>query len=1113
MRPLSGETKSVEMHVRGTARFVEFFLRSRLTLIFLLSTVLLGAFALFVTPREEEPQIDATFANIFVPFPGASALEVEQLISMPAERALSGLSGIKHVYAQSKPSLAVVTVEFKVGESRNDALLRLYDAVFSRRDWLPPQVGAGPPLVKPRSIDDVPIVTVALWSASGEVPPIDLARIARTLEQDLKRVPGTREVYSVAAAAEVVRVELDVERVTAYGLSIDDLRHALVGANMVRSDGKIVAQDREHAVTAGTFLTELDDVESLVVGLARGAPVYLRDVANVVRGRDTPQSYAWFGAGPAADPVDASARMRAPLVALAVTKRPGTNAIDVARRVTERIEQVRGMLLPSNVQATITRNYGTTANEKANTLVTKLVFATLSVIVLVVLFLGWREALVVGIAVCATLATTLFLSWAVGFTLNRVSLFALIFAIGILVDDAIVVVENIHRHWRQGLAADVIPQAVQEVGGPTILATFTVIAALLPMAFVSGLMGPYMSPIPINASLGMIVSLFVAFALTPWLCMRLLKRHGVDAGRASLNGANAESTSLNGTDARPASLSDTKLLAFFTRLFTPFLFADGARWRRWGLFAGMLVSVMAAAGLAIGQVVVLKMLPFDNKSEFQVTVDLPEGTALERTAALVGELGDYLATVAEVTHYQAYAGVAAPISFNGLIRQYDLRAGSYVGDVQVNLVDKHDRARKSHEIALAVRGPLQEIAGRYGGTIKVVEMPPGPPVLAPIVAEIYAPDDASRAKLVEQVSAVFRATPDVVDVDDSREAPAPRYVLQIDRNRAAAFGVTQEDVVSVLQVAYSGLNVGFLRETQLQIPVPIRLELPLGARADLSALARLTVRGRDGKMVPLNLIVNNVPAMREATRYRKDLLPVAFVTADATGARDSPLYGMFEIAGRLDNLGNLDKESAKTLVQYFIASVPDAFSSFLKWEGEWLITYETFRDMGIAYGIGILLIYLLVVAQFGSYWVPLVILAPVPLTVIGVMPGHALLGAQFTATSMIGMIALAGIIVRNSILLVDFIDAARRQGMPLANAVIQAAAVRAKPILLTAVAAMAGAVFILDDPIFNGLAVSLLFGLLVATVLTLLVIPLLYFGILSWRQTRQVPNSEAPAAA
>ncbi|MDH5777073.1 MAG: efflux RND transporter permease subunit, partial [Gammaproteobacteria bacterium] len=758
-------------------------------------------------------------------------------------------------------------------------------------------------------------------------------------------------------------------------------------------------------------------------------------------------------------------------------------------------------------------NYGETADAKAKQLIGKLIFATSFVVLLVMFALGRREAFIVGVAVVITLAMTLFASWAWGFTLNRVSLFALIFSIGILVDDAIVVVENIHRHMQMGnkTLLESIPIAVDEVGGPTILATFTVIAALLPMAFVSGLMGPYMSPIPINASIGMLISLAVAFIVTPWLANKVLDQHHTEDTAKPLPawlvnpyqqklrpllGGFAERVESMLASSKQALSGEEGLLPLFTKVVGPFLAGEEGRKRRKKLMLAVLGLIVFSVGLAVVKLVVLKMLPFDNKSEFQVILDMPEGSSLEQTTRVLGELGRYLSTVPEVTDYQVYSGGAAPINFNGLVRQYYLRQGSNVGDIQVNLLDKSQRDRKSHEIALSVREPLQQIGKRFNANVKVVEVPPGPPVMSPLVAEVYGPNYAGQLEVAKKIRSVFESTDDIVDVDDSLDVAAEKIILRVDQQKAALLGVSPQAVVSAVSTVLSGEDVSYLHPGNLKYPMPIRLEYPVADKARLTDVLKLQLRNQKGQLVPLGDIVKQIDTRREQAIYHKDMLPVVFVTGDMAGDLDSPLYGMFDILG---SLGDTTVAYGRSVNQFLISQPDNPYEYGLKWDGEWQVTYETFRDMGIAYGVGLIMIYLLVVAQFRSYLIPLVIMAPIPLTIIGVMPGHALFGAQFTATSMIGMIALAGIIVRNSILLVDFINQQLAEGMSFEDAVIRSGAVRAKPIILTGLAAMLGALFILDDPIFNGLALALIFGILVSTMLTLVVIPVLYYAVMKNR--------------
>ena len=1070
-----------------SGRLAAAFQSNPLTPVLALLGLLLGLVAVLITPREEEPQIDVTMANVIVPFAGASAHDVEQLVSAPLEQKLSEIEGIKHVYSISRPGMAVLTVEFTVGIERQPAIVRLYNQVFSNQDWLPAGVGVGQPLIKPKGIDDVPVMSLTVWTDDPQRGATELAEVAHTLETEIKRVSGTRDVYTIGAPERVVAVTLDPTRLGAYGLTVSDLSQALQAANAVRQVGERVGAQGAIPVTAGQFLVDTDAVADLVIGLDDGRPLRLADVAEVRAGADVATRYAWHGA-PAGRAGPASGL--APAVTIAVAKKPGSNAADITGAITRRVQQLKGELIPDGINVTITRDYGQTATDKAMKLIQKLVFATGSVVLLVLFALGWREAIVVGSAVVLTLAVTLFASWAMGFTLNRVSLFALIFSIGILVDDAIVVVENIHRHMARGgmTLRQAIPPAVDEVGGPTILATFTVIAALMPMAFVTGLMGPYMRPIPINASVGMLLSLAIALVVTPWLSLKLLARHHAPAPADDGHVASGEAA------------KETRLHCWFGKVMRPFLEPRRGGRRRLWLFGGMAGLVVLAASLAVMQLVVLKMLPFDNKSELQVVVDLPEGRTLEDTNALLTELAAVVDRVPEVLDYQGYAGTSAPMNFNGLVRQYFLRSGSNVGDLQVNLVDKHERDRQSHEIARALRPQLDAVGQRHGASVKVVEVPPGPPVLSPVVAELYGPDYARSRELALELQQRFRDTDGIVDIDTSVESAAPRETLVVDRARAARLGVPQLAIADALAAAVSGLDATYVHDGTSKYPRPVRLRLPAAEQADLQRLLALRVRGGEGQLVPLSELVTVQRDAWDGAIHHKDLLPVVYVTGDEASAIDSPLYGMFDLVGQVnDNLVGGQK-----LAQTFIAQPQDTSDFAIKWDGEWQITYETFRDMGIAYAAGMVLIYLLVVAQFRSYLVPLVIMAPIPLTVIGVMPGHALLGAQFTATSMIGMIALAGIIVRNSILLVDFINQSVAEGLALDDAVIEACAVRAKPIVLTGAAAMMGAFFILDDPIFNGLAISLIFGILVSTVLTLVVIPLLYYTLLA-AKARRVP--------
>jgi multidrug efflux pump subunit AcrB len=1032
-----------------------------------------------VTPREEEPQINVTMANVLIPFPGASVKDVEQMVSGPAEQVLSQIAGVEHVMSVSQPGMSVVTVQYKVGVPRTEALVRLYDTVNSHADWLPKGLGVLQPLIKPKGIDDVPILSLTLHGKDTDLSAFELERIAQNIELDLKRVKGTREVTTVGGPSRAIQIDIDPARMQAAGITVPELRMALQSAHLGAPVGDLLVGQQAIAIESGPFLSNAKDVASLVVGVRAGNPIHVHDIAQVRDGGAQANTAVWHGVA-GVKPNERTA------VTIAITKKPGENAIAVANAVLAQVGTLKQSKIPANVEVTTTRNYGETANDKAQKLIQKLLFATASVVALVFIALGRREAAIVGTAVILTLTVTLFASWAWGFTLNRVSLFALIFSIGILVDDAIVVVENIHRH--QGLfphktLTHIIPAAVDEVGAPTILATLTVIAALLPMAFVTGLMGPYMSPIPINASMGMLLSLAVAFVVTPWLA------------RIWMKSTHAHDSSENSTFKK-------WLNHFFHRVFTPFLNDSSGQRNRWSLAAAVLGAIVISVALPVAGWVALKMLPFDNKSEFQVVVDMPAGTRVEETEKVLRALGAHLATVPEVTHYQAYAGLSAPINFNGLVRQYYLRSGGHAGDIQVNLQDKHLRKAQSHIIATRERPALQAIGQRFNANVKVIEVPPGPPVLAPIVAEVYGPTDEGRNQVAQSVRTLFSQQSGVVDVDDSTISAAPRQVLLINRQKAAQMGVSQQAIVSTLRAALAGESTVYAHD-QNKYAGAVVIRLAKREQDSLDKLLSLGVRNSQREIVPIRQLVTISDTQREQPIYHKDLLPVTYVVGDMAGKTDSPLYGMF---GMRSGISQLQAPNGKPVDEYFIQQPVDPYQHYaVKWDGEWQMTYETFRDMGAAYAVGLVLIYLLVVAQFGSYLVPLIIMAPIPLTIIGVMPGHALLGAPYTATSMIGMIALAGIIVRNSILLVDFIRLQVSHGVALKDAVIASAITRAQPIVLTGLAAMMGAFFILDDPIFNGLAISLIFGIFVSTVLTLLVIPLLYF--IAFRNTPITPLS------
>ncbi|NMT63003.1 efflux RND transporter permease subunit [Marinobacter orientalis] len=1051
------------------------FQDSKLTPLLAVLAVVLGILVVIITPKEEEPQIDVTMADIMVGFPGASAREVESAIAIPAEQVMSEIDEIEHVYSVSRQGQAIITVQFEVGVPRQEALVRLYNKVYSNQDWLPANLGATQPLVKPKGIDDVPVMTLTLYDPVNGHTGEELTRLAHMLEVALKRVPGTRDIYTVGGIPDRVDIVFDPALLAGFQLTVSDIQKALRAANASSQETRVTRNNLSIPVQVGTLLETVEDVRSLVVGMHNGAAVRLEDVARVRRGGTVADQSVMTGFGPGAQVGSSSEPGQVyPAVTLAIAKKPGENAIDITTAVENRLERLRNRALPADVEVLVTRDYGETASQKARKLISDLISATLAVMILVLAAMGWRQALIVGIAVMITLLLTLVFSWAWGFTLNRVSLFALIFSIGILVDDGIVITENINRRIQNSRRAvkEIIPLAVDEVGTPTIMASLTIMAALIPMAFVSGLMGPYMSPIPINASAGMVISQIVAFVVAPWLAFRLLRHKKGQAAE------DAEEASNSAEGVSPRALK------IFRAVLSPFL--GDHSWRRRLLALGVVLVTVAAASLPVFQAVILKMLPFDNKSELQIVVDMPERTPMVQTQRVLLEMGHYLETVDEVVNWQTYAGTASPINFNGLVRQYYLRSGPYQGDIQINLVGDESRARQSHAIAQSLRGPLTEIGDRYNAEVKVVEVPPGPPVLSPVVAEIYAVNNERRAELALQVAEKMGKVEGLVEIDTTLEAPTRQWEVVVDRSRAARLGVSQAQVVMALQTALGGRSVSFLHDEHAKYPVPIRIILGEGDKAQPSALMSVNVRSRSGQMVPLASIAEVREADWMGAIYHKDLLPVTYVTAAMAGEIDSPLYGMFDTVERLE-------QDPGAPEQYFISQPVLPEKGTLKWDGEWQITYETFRDMGAAYSVGVFMIFVLLVAQFRSYILPLVIMAPIPLTLIGIMPGHALLGREFTATSMIGMIALAGIIVRNSILLVVFIRQLIDEGVEVGEAVVLAGAVRIKPIALTAISAMVGAYFILNDPIFNGLAISLVFGLAMSTVFTIIVVPLLYY--------------------
>ena len=1063
----TGNNRQAALRLAGQVAHA--FIDSKLTPLIIVAALLLGAFAILQTPREEEPQIVVPMLDVFVQMPGASAQEVAQRVSLPMEKLLREVPGVEYIYSISHPGMSMLVVRFYVGTKEEDAIVETYNKLYSNFDRIPP--GVSQPVIKVRSINDVPIMALTLWGKNYD--SYRLRRLAGELENSLKKLDDVSETTIIGGQPRQVRVVLDTQRLAAYGLTPGMVVGQLQSANSRGQSGSFARDNREFQVEAGLFFTRVDDLRQVVVGVHGGRPVYLRDVVESLEdGPAEPDNYVLFAnakgtSGQAANPeYDA--------VTITLAKRKGTNASIIAENVLEKINALRGYMLPADLNVTVTRNYGETAKDKSDELLKHLLIATLSVTLLIALALGWRESGVVLLAVPVTLALTLAIFYIFGYTLNRVTLFALIFSIGILVDDAIVVVENIVRHFRlpesRGRSlVDVAVEAVDEVGNPTILATFAVTAAILPMAFVRGLMGPYMRPIPVGASAAMVFSLIVAFVVSPWAALRLLRHY---AGGAGHGHHEAEGWTTR----------------FYRKLMNP-LILDARR--RWMFLAGVVVLLMAAVAFVPLKWVRVKMLPFDNKSEFQVMIDMPDGTPLEQTTRVAQTLGHYLEQQPEVTNYQIYAGTSGPYNFNGLVRHYFLRHQPNQADIQVNLPSRHDRKAQSHEIARRLRPELVKLGAPFGARIKVAEVPPGPPVLETLVAEVYGPDYKGQIQLASQIKQVFQTTPGVVDVDWYVEDPQTKYDLKVDLDKASLHGISAADVTRTLQVGLSGGDAGLLHDPHSREDIPIRVRLSRADRSSIQDLANLKLPTPAGGQIALQELTDLNQTTIDTSVYRKNLQPVVYVTGDVAGEEESPVYAIGKMSDAIDKIRLPDGYSVK---QYKGTTMPERTDRYsMRWDGEWHITVEVFRDLGLAFAAVLVLIYVLVVGWFKSFKTPLVIMAPIPLTLVGILPAHSLMGAFFTATSMIGFIAGAGIIVRNSIILVDFIELRRSQGMALEDAVVDAGAVRFRPMLLTAAAVVVGASVILFDPIFQGLALSLMAGEVASTVLSRMAVPVLYY--------------------
>ncbi len=1065
------------------------FLNSKLTPILIAASLFLGFFSTLITPREEEPQIIVPMVDIFVEAPGLGSEEVEQLVTTPMEKLLWEIPGVDELYSTSRPNMSMVIIRFDVGENEEDSLVKVYNKLNSNMNRIP--IGISQPLIKLQGIDDVPVMAVTLHSK--EYGPFMLRQVAGEVANELKKYPDVSETRIIGGLSRQVRVELDPDRLAGYMISPLQIYQALTRDNSNLSAGSFNRGGMNILVKVGDFFRDLDDVNQTVVAVYNGRPVYLSDVANVMDGPEEIKDYVFHRDGQAFAASTAGVESDWPFaeesaVTIAVAKRRGANATWLTQALSGQLEKLKGSVIVSGIDVNVTRDYGLTAEEKSNELIFHMFLATISVVILMWIFLGVKEAIVVAVAVPVTLALTLFTSYFLGYTLNRVTLFALIFAIGILVDDAIVVVENIHRHYKMkwGDLDTITPYAVDEVGNPTILATFTVIFALMPMAFVSGMMGPYMSPIPINASAAMLFSLLVAFVVTPWMTKRLLAR--------SERKEKSPKIDIDVETSKPESEKAGMIDRGYRAVLQPMIDRPMLRLATLGL---VVVLLLASITLFYTRSVKVKMLPHDNKSEFQVIIDMDEGSTLERTAALTREIASELVKDPVVKNVQLYIGTAAPINFNGLVRHYFLRQGPNVADIQVNLTDKHVRTEKSHAIANRLRPIITRLGERYGAATLVAEVPPGPPVLSTMAAEIYGPDLEGQREVAAKVKAVFEKNEGIVDVDWYVEEAQPEFSLKVDKAKAALSGVTTEQITNTIALSLYGKAAGLLHTDRDREPVEVMVKVPRGQRSSIDSLSDIKVHAGDGRLVAIKELAKTDLGTSDRFIYHKNLRRVIYVTGEPTGEEESPVYGMLNT---MDEMDKIETPDLLPLAQLTTGMPEDETSYSLKWDGEWKITYEVFRDMGIAFAIVLILMYTLVVAWFKSFITPLIIMTPIPLTLIGILPGHYFTGTFFTATSMIGFIALAGIIVRNSILLVDFIEQEVESGLSLEEAVLNAGIVRFRPIFLTAAALVVGGSVILLDPIFSGLAVSLIFGVIIATALTLLVIPILYYSVRKFTQ-------------
>ena len=1066
--------ESSEQHLGLAGRTARFFIDSPLSPLLFISMMLMGLLGLVMTPRQEDPQISVPMVDIFVQYSGASAEQVASLAIQPLERIMSEIPGVKHVYSAAQRGRGMVTIEFDVGEQMGPSLVKVNDKLDSNMDKIPP--GVSPPLVKAKGIDDVPVVNITLWSIDLDgngVPDVDdgqLRMLAHDVLQSIKEIPDTGNSFVVGGRAEQVTVEVFPERLSGYGISLDQVANTIQTANSEQRAGGVEAGNTHFTVMTGSFLKTIEDISRLVVGSHNNVPVYLHDVARVTQGPEDATHLVAYYTGPAGN--EANKADGVPAVTIAVAKKPGSNGVTVANRIIKRVNELKGTRIPGNVEVSITRDYGQTANDKVNELIFKLFVATGFVFLLVLFaFRAFRPAVVVVLVIPVVLLMTIFYAWVMGYTIDRVSLFALIFSIGILVDDAIVVVENIYRRWlEEGKTdAETAVDAVREVGNPTILATFTVIGALLPMGFVSGMMGPYMEPIPALGSAAMLISLFAAFVFTPWLAISRWLRPTMHYLKV------AEQREHRGAE---------KLEGFYRRLLTPMI---EQRSKRTLFRIALWGSFFFACSMFYTKWVAVKMLPLDNKPEFSVVVDMPEGTALPLTANLAHQIAERLRKMPEVTALQVYAGTARPFDFNGMVRHYYLRQDPWQGEVQVQLLHKSERDRSSHEIAVQARADLQDLIKGTGANIAVVEMPPGPPVLQSVVAEVHGPTPDIRRQVARDLTDIFERTESLRDVDNYMREPYEYWRFDVDTEKSVRRGISVDTINRNLSMALGGMVLGDVKQRVGHEPINIVIQVPLAERSEVGRLGDLPIQSAAGVTLPLRELGKFERVPEEDIIYSKDLRPIEYVVADVGGELAAPVYGMFQVQ---DLLQEYTAPDGVKVDAFWFKPPPDDSTSSIEWTGEWTVTFETFRDMGAAFMVALVLIYILVVWEFGNFRIPALIMAPIPLTLLGIIPMHAIMGAEFTATSMIGWIALAGIIVRNSILLVDFSIHEVQRGTPVAEAVIRACKTRTRPIMITALALVAGSSVIFTDPIFQGMAISLASGVMVSTILTLIVIPL-----------------------